>query len=64
MNAGSRASAAAKAASQLDVLMMTQNPGGKERTEDEFIALAAGAGFRGIKFETFVHNFWVMEFFK
>ncbi|KAJ6710232.1 CAFFEIC ACID 3-O-METHYLTRANSFERASE 1-LIKE [Salix koriyanagi] len=56
--------AAAKAASQLDVLMMTQNPGGKERTEDEFIALAAGAGFRGIKFETFVHNFWVMEFFK
>uniref|UniRef100_A0A6N2LB41 caffeate O-methyltransferase n=1 Tax=Salix viminalis TaxID=40686 RepID=A0A6N2LB41_SALVM len=59
-----KTSAAAKAASQLDVLMMTQNPGGKERTEDEFIALAAGAGFRGIKFETFVHNFWVMEFFK
>ncbi|CAK7348616.1 unnamed protein product [Dovyalis caffra] len=55
---------AAKATSQLDVLMMTQNPGGKERTEHEFMALATGAGFRGIKYEAFVCNFWVMEFFK
>ncbi|KAH8517063.1 hypothetical protein H0E87_005132 [Populus deltoides] len=60
-----KASPAAKAISQLDVLMMmSQNPGGKERTEDEFMALATAAGFRGIKFETFVCNFWVMEFFK
>ena len=59
-----KTSPAAKAISQLDVMMMTQNLGGKERTEDEFMALATAAGFRGIKFETFVCNFWVMEFFK
>ncbi|XP_059457630.1 cathecol O-methyltransferase 1-like [Corylus avellana] len=49
---------------QMDVLMMTQNPGGKERTEAEFMALATKAGFSGIKYESFVCNFWVMEFFK
>ncbi|KAL9385224.1 hypothetical protein Peur_022234 [Populus x canadensis] len=59
-----KTSPAARAISQLDVLMMTQNPGGKERTEHEFMALATGAGFRGIKYEAFVCNFWVMEFFK
>ncbi|KAI3706018.1 hypothetical protein L1987_76270 [Smallanthus sonchifolius] len=48
----------------LDAIMMTQNPGGKERTEDEFIALAKGAGFMGIRKECFVCNFWVMEFYK
>ncbi|XP_004306609.1 PREDICTED: caffeic acid 3-O-methyltransferase-like [Fragaria vesca subsp. vesca] len=57
-------STAVKSTSQIDVLMMTQNPGGKERTEQEFIALATGAGFRGIRYECFVCNFWVMEFFK
>ncbi|KAE8656688.1 Caffeic acid 3-O-methyltransferase [Hibiscus syriacus] len=31
--------------SQLSVLMMTQNPGGKERTKQEFQALASKAGF-------------------
>lgn len=56
--------AAWKFTSQLDVLMMTQNPGGKERTEQEFMDLAIGAGFRGIKFECYVRSFWVMEFFK
>ncbi|CAK7354294.1 unnamed protein product, partial [Dovyalis caffra] len=59
-----KTSPAAKATSQLDVPMMIQNPGGKERTEHEFMALATGAGFRGIKYETFVCNFWAMEFFK
>ncbi|KAI3783706.1 hypothetical protein L1987_42792 [Smallanthus sonchifolius] len=48
----------------LDAVMMTQNPGGKERTEDEFIALAKAAGFMGIRKECFVCNFWVMEFYK
>ncbi|XP_024042861.1 anthranilate N-methyltransferase [Citrus clementina] len=50
--------------SQIDVLMMTQNPGGKERTKHEFITLATGAGFSGIRFECFTCNLWVMEFYK
>ncbi|XVF47347.1 hypothetical protein PTKIN_Ptkin03bG0101900 [Pterospermum kingtungense] len=49
---------------QMDVLMMTQNPGGKERTKPELEALATKAGFRGIRYECFVYNSWVMEFFK
>ncbi|XP_068483098.1 cathecol O-methyltransferase 1-like [Phaseolus vulgaris] len=53
-----------KAISQMDVLMMTQNPGGKERSEEEFMKLAREAGFSGIKYECHVNNFWVMEFFK
>ncbi|XP_050387573.1 caffeic acid 3-O-methyltransferase-like [Argentina anserina] len=57
-------STAVKSTSQMDVLMMTQNPGGKERSEQEFIALATAAGFRGIRYECFVCNFWVMEFLK
>lgn len=48
----------------MDVVMMTQNPGGKERTKPEFEALATKAGFRGIIYECFVFNSWVMEFFK
>ncbi|KAH9781422.1 Flavone 3'-O-methyltransferase 1 [Citrus sinensis] len=50
--------------SQIDVLMMTQNPGGKERTKHEFMTLATGAGFSGIRFECFTCNLWVMEFYK
>ncbi|KAG6730352.1 hypothetical protein I3842_01G075200 [Carya illinoinensis] len=53
-----------KCNSQCDVLMMTQNPGGKERTQQEFEALAIKAGFKGIIYECFVSGFWVMEFFK
>ncbi|KAI3744913.1 hypothetical protein L1987_58011 [Smallanthus sonchifolius] len=48
----------------IDAIMMTQDPGGKERTEDEFLALAKCAGFRGIRKECVVYNFWVMEFYK
>ncbi|KAK3194501.1 hypothetical protein Dsin_025811 [Dipteronia sinensis] len=55
---------ATKAAFQIDVLMMTQNPGGKERSRQEYMALATGAGFSGIRFETFACNCWVMEFYK
>ncbi|KAF5468652.1 hypothetical protein F2P56_012791 [Juglans regia] len=50
--------------SQLDVLMMAQHPGGKERTQQEFEALATKAGFKGIKYECLVYSFQVMEFFK
>ncbi|KAI8529366.1 hypothetical protein RHMOL_Rhmol12G0220000 [Rhododendron molle] len=57
-------SAATKGIFQLDLVMMTQNPGGKERTKQDFEALATGAGFSGIRLECFVCNFWVMEFYK
>ncbi|XP_058195787.1 caffeic acid 3-O-methyltransferase-like isoform X1 [Rhododendron vialii] len=57
-------SAATKGIFQFDLVVMTQNPGGKERTKQEFMALATGAGFSGIRFECFVCNFWVMEFYK
>ncbi|KAF5464584.1 hypothetical protein F2P56_014653 [Juglans regia] len=50
--------------SQLDVLMMAQHPGGKERTRQEFEALATKAGFKGIKYKCLVYSFQVMEFFK
>lgn len=49
---------------QVDVLMMTQNPGGKERTERECESLAKKAGFKGIKFECYACNNWVIEFYK
>ena len=54
----------ARGISQMDVLMMIQVPGGKERTKPELEVLANKAGFRGIRYECFVCNFWVMEFFK
>ncbi|KAJ9171083.1 hypothetical protein P3X46_019131 [Hevea brasiliensis] len=57
-------SAAARDTSLMDVFMMTQNPGGKERTQQEFMALATAAGFSSITFQSCVFNFWVMEFFK
>ncbi|CAH1446443.1 unnamed protein product [Lactuca virosa] len=34
-----------KLTTHMDAIMMTQNPGGKERMEDEFLVLAKGAGF-------------------
>ncbi|KAK3194500.1 hypothetical protein Dsin_025810 [Dipteronia sinensis] len=56
--------ATTKATSQIDVLMMTQDPGGKERTRQEFMDMATGAGFSGIRFDCFACNFCVMEFYK
>ncbi|XP_076954473.1 cathecol O-methyltransferase 1-like [Bidens hawaiensis] len=53
-----------KATAHLDAITMTQYSGGKERTEDEFLALAKGAGFMGIRKKCFVCNFWVIEFYK
>ncbi|KAL5795912.1 hypothetical protein ACOSQ2_000732 [Xanthoceras sorbifolium] len=58
------ANAAARTTSQIDVIMMTQNPGGKERTRHEFMALATGAGFSGIRCECSACNFCVMELYK
>ncbi|XP_027334048.1 anthranilate N-methyltransferase-like [Abrus precatorius] len=54
----------AKNGFQADLLMMTQNPGGKERTQNEFMELALGSGFSGIKFVCCVSGSWVMEFYK
>ncbi|CAJ1950567.1 unnamed protein product [Sphenostylis stenocarpa] len=59
-----KTTAAAKSISQYDLVMMTTSPGGKERSEDEFMALAKGAGFTGIRYTCFVCDLWVMEFFK
>ncbi|KAL3517122.1 hypothetical protein ACH5RR_024024 [Cinchona calisaya] len=38
---------------QTDMIMMTQNPGGKERSEKEILALATAAGFRGMRIDCF-----------
>ncbi|KAK9997706.1 hypothetical protein SO802_022392 [Lithocarpus litseifolius] len=57
-------SSSMKSTSHLDLIMMTQNPGGKERSQQEFMALATRAGFSGIRFDCCVSDIWVMEFFK
>ncbi|XVF33072.1 hypothetical protein REPUB_Repub17cG0136700 [Reevesia pubescens] len=54
----------AKATFQSDVLVMTLNTGGKERTKEEFMALATEAGFTSVKFACFVCDGWIMEFYK
>ena len=56
--------ATVKSISQMDIFMMTQDPGGKERSQQDFLALVKAAGFSGIRYDCFVRNFWVMEFFK
>ncbi|XP_057454941.1 cathecol O-methyltransferase 1-like [Lotus japonicus] len=55
---------AAKSATQDDLIMMTQIPGGKERTQNEMTELALGSGFSGVRFVCCVSGFWVMEFYK
>ncbi|PWA47947.1 caffeic acid 3-O-methyltransferase 2 [Artemisia annua] len=45
----------------IDMIMMAYNPGGKERTQKEFFALAKGAGFKGFLKASCVLNMWVME---
>ncbi|KAG5601230.1 hypothetical protein H5410_032600 [Solanum commersonii] len=50
--------------SQFDMIMMANSPGGKERSEQEFRALAIEAGFKDINLICCVCNFWVMEFYK
>nr|XP_043631735.1 caffeic acid 3-O-methyltransferase [Erigeron canadensis] len=48
----------------IDVIMLAHNPGGKERTEKEFEALAKGAGFNGFRKACCALNTWVIEFTK
>ena len=56
--------AAWKSVSETDVVMIPLYQGGKERSEQEFKELATGAGFSGIRYQSFANAFWVMEFFK
>ncbi|KAI3735704.1 hypothetical protein L6452_15212 [Arctium lappa] len=60
----SNTSTSAKATTHMDAIMLTQNPGGKERTEDEFLTLAKGVGFTRMKKECHVCNFWIIELYK
>ncbi|KAD4584043.1 hypothetical protein R6Q59_037072 [Mikania micrantha] len=57
-------SCSVKVTTNFDAIMMTQNPGGRERTEVEFLALAKDAGFSGIRKKCFVCNLWVFEIYK
>ncbi|MED6208510.1 hypothetical protein PIB30_045730 [Stylosanthes scabra] len=54
----------AKNAFKYDIVMMTQMPGGIERTKKDFMDLANGSGFSGIRFVCCISSFWVMEFYK
>ncbi|MED6204439.1 hypothetical protein PIB30_009180 [Stylosanthes scabra] len=56
--------AIAKNAFRFDVVMMTQMPRGKERTQQDFMDLAKGSGFTAIKFVCCLSCLWVMEFYK
>ncbi|KAL8167213.1 hypothetical protein V2J09_008712 [Rumex salicifolius] len=47
-----------------DVAMFVHNHGGKERTREEFGALATGSGFTGFHVICSVYNTWVIEFRK
>ncbi|KAK7294577.1 hypothetical protein RJT34_17466 [Clitoria ternatea] len=55
---------AAQSGFQADLLMLTQNHGGKERTQNEYMELALASGYSGITFVCSVSGFSVMEFFK
>ncbi|XP_058738816.1 cathecol O-methyltransferase 1-like [Vicia villosa] len=57
-------SAMAKNGYMVDLIMLTQNPGGKERNENEFMELAKGSGFSGVKHVCSVSGLVVMEFYK
>lgn len=49
---------------RMDVFMMAQDPGGKERNERQFTELAKASGFKGVQYVCCVRNYWVIEFFK
>ena len=55
---------ATKGVVHIDVIMLAHNPGGKERTEKEFEALAKGSGFQGFRVHCCAFNTYVMEFLK
>ena len=46
------------------LIMLAQNPGGKERTQKEYETLAIKSGFSCCKVICSVYNSWVMEFHK
>ncbi|XP_073127994.1 caffeic acid 3-O-methyltransferase-like [Henckelia pumila] len=48
----------------VDVVMLAYNPGGKERTEKEFHALAKQAGFKESRTICCAPPLWIMEFYK
>jgi flavonol 3-O-methyltransferase/caffeic acid 3-O-methyltransferase len=48
----------------VDMIMLAHNPGGRERYEREFQALARGAGFAGVKSTYIYANAWAIEFTK
>ncbi|CAA7050204.1 unnamed protein product [Microthlaspi erraticum] len=48
----------------MDCLMLAHNPGGKERTEKEFEALAKGSGFQGFQVVCRAYGTHIMEFLK
>ncbi|XP_011097031.1 caffeic acid 3-O-methyltransferase 1-like [Sesamum indicum] len=53
-----------KEAVRADVIMLAVNPGGKERTEREFHALAQYAGFREVRKVCGASSIWILEFYK
>ncbi|KAG6490477.1 tricetin 3',4',5'-O-trimethyltransferase-like [Zingiber officinale] len=48
----------------MDLVMLAHNPGGKERTKEEFEALATQAGFQGFKSTYIYANTYIIEFTK
>ncbi|XP_042412688.1 caffeic acid 3-O-methyltransferase-like isoform X1 [Zingiber officinale] len=54
----------AKSIFQLDLCMAAYNVGGKERTEEEFRALAKEAGFHGFNALPVFAGTWLLEFIK
>ncbi|PON71951.1 O-methyltransferase COMT-type [Parasponia andersonii] len=57
-------SLATKGVVHIDVIMLAHNPGGKERTQKEFEALAKGAGFQGFQVQCNAFNTYVIELLK
>ncbi|KAK1396592.1 Caffeic acid 3-O-methyltransferase [Heracleum sosnowskyi] len=53
-----------KSAVHLDAIMLAHVPGGKERTEKEFEALATSAGFKSFSKVCCAFGTWIMEFTK
>ncbi|GFP93714.1 caffeic acid 3-o-methyltransferase 1 [Phtheirospermum japonicum] len=54
----------AKNVLNFDLIMLTHNPGGRERTEREFQVLANVAGFKKFHKVCCAYNFWIMELMK
>ncbi|XP_064979908.1 flavone O-methyltransferase 1-like [Musa acuminata AAA Group] len=48
----------------VDIVMLTANPGGRERTEEEFQELAREAGFSRFNFTYVFAGSWIIEFTK